>query len=178
MTDLKLTEKGDGVLSGVEISKAGNEANPIVHSSNPDRKSDKELNREVKRAEKVAKREAKRQNKLSKSGGSTAKVKPDKEAKRAEKIARREAKKREKEVKGTSSMAQTTTTKVEEGKIQRKSVFEEAESLLTKVFDAILAIIGLMELGVTTVKELPSILKWLIKFIFFSGVVGKKESEQ
>jgi len=173
VNNLKLTEKADDVLDGVEIYSV---KEPKKDSSRLENKSDKDLDRDVKRAEKIAKREAKKQGRASTSS-KTADTKPDKEVKRAEKIAKREAKKQEKEAKRTGSMT-TTIVNVEDGNLINKSVFEELEDLITKISDAVLAVLGLLELGVSAVRDLPAIIKWVIKFIFFSGVVGSKESEE
>ena len=175
MNNLKLTEKAGDALSGVEVYSV-KETEPKEGSSGLESKSDKDLEVEVKRAEKIAKREVKRRGKASTSS-KTAHAKPGKEVKRADKIAKREAKKQEKEAKRTDSMT-TTIENVEEGNSVNKSVFETLEGLITKISDAVLAVLGLLDLAVGIVKDLPAIIKWVIKFIFFSGVVGSKESEQ
>ncbi|MDY6958234.1 MAG: hypothetical protein SVK08_03660 [Halobacteriota archaeon] len=207
MSNLKLTEKADDVLDGVEVYST-RDAESKKGPSGLEGKSDKELEREVKRAEKIAKRMAKKREKASTRSKSakakpdkevkraekiaereakkqqrasersiSAKAKPDKEVQRAEKIAKREAKKQEKEEKRKSSMT-ATVSNVEESDLTKRNLFEELEDLITKISDAVLAVLGLLELGITTVKELPAIVKWVIKFVFFSGVVGNKESEQ
>ncbi|MDY6865165.1 MAG: hypothetical protein SVY15_04230 [Halobacteriota archaeon] len=208
MSNLKLTEKADDVLDGVEVYST-KDAEAKKKPSGLESKSDKELEREVKRAEKIAKREAKKREKASAARSKSAKAKPDKEVKRAEKIAEREAKKQQraseksksaeakpdKEVKRAEKIAEreakkqekeakrkismtTTVSNVEESDLTKRNLFEELEDLITKISNAVLALLGLLELGVNTVREFPAIVKWVIKFIFFSGVVGKKESEQ
>ncbi|MDY6964740.1 MAG: hypothetical protein SVM80_02050 [Halobacteriota archaeon] len=117
----------------------------------PEKKS--QSNRPEKRAEKIAKKEAKN---------------AEKEAKRSEKIAKKEAKK----------TGPIETTAVVTEKKESRNIFQILEDLITSFTNMILGGLGLLELGVGVVREIPAILKWLVKFIFSSGIIGKKEMGQ
>ena len=100
-----------------------------------------------------------------------------KEAKLAEKRAKKDAKKQSKLQTPTASITPTqAVTGVTEVK-ERKTMFEKLEDVITLVFTMTLGVLGLVELLIGVITELPDILKWLVKFVLFSGAFGSKESK-
>ena len=97
-----------------------------------------------------------------------------KEAKRAEKQAKKESKK--KVSKKAPVMSITPTTQVTEIK-EARTIFEKLEENITLVYTMTLGILGLVELGVGVVKELPTIAKWVLNLVLFSGAFSSKESK-
>ncbi len=106
-----------------------------------------------------------------------------KEEKRAKKIAKREAKQAEKrankEAKKESTPAQslTPTVQVEPSVKERKTFFDKIGDFITLASTMTLGIVGLIELVIGIVKELPDIIKWVVKFVLFSGALGSKKKE-
>lgn len=97
-----------------------------------------------------------------------------KESKRAQKIAKREAKQAEKiEKKRSKKQAPVQSTEVK----VHKTIFGKIEDVISSASTMILGIVGLIELGIGVIGELPEIIKWVVKFVLFSGAFGSKEKE-